>query len=67
MSNEFEIAYWIAQHKRVLDLAINIRKGIMTSTDEEYEMASTSSSSSLQQCSLEPILTPPVIEQVNVQ
>ena len=47
MSNEFEIAYWLAHHKNVLDLAINIRNGMLTRTDdEEYETASTSTTSS---------------------
>ncbi|RGB21560.1 hypothetical protein C1646_678439, partial [Rhizophagus diaphanus] len=32
--NEFEIAYWLAHHKRILDLATNIRNGMMTRTNE---------------------------------
>ncbi len=69
MSNEFEIAYWLAHHKKVLDLAINIRNGMLTRTDdEEYETASTSTTSSqhslVQQVSFQPALTPPEIDQV---
>jgi len=38
MSNEFEIAYWLAHHNSILNLAVNIRNGLMnrTGTDEEH-------------------------------
>ncbi len=42
MFNEFEIAYWLAYHKRILDLAVNIRDGMMNGINKESEMASTS-------------------------
>ena len=42
MSNEFEIAYWLAHHKRILDLAINIRDGMANGINKESDMASTS-------------------------
>ena len=69
MSNEFEIAYWLAHHKRILDLALNIQNGMMTKTDEGYETHSTSSGSSqscssTQQFSFGSVLTPPEIDQV---
>ena len=40
--NEFEIAYWLARHKRILDLAVNIRDGMMNGINKESEMALTS-------------------------
>lgn len=63
MTNEFEIAYWLAHHKSILDLAINIRKGMMTSTDEESSL-STSPPNTLVQHSFEPVSTPSEIDQV---
>ena len=44
MSNEFEIAYWLAHNKSVLNLAVNIQNGLTDKirTDEKYETASTS-------------------------
>jgi len=63
MPNDFEIAYWIANHKKILDLAINIRNGMMSNANEEYETTVTSSSSK-QQFSLESALTPSEIDQV---
>ncbi len=66
MSNEFEIAYWLAHHKKVLDLAINIRNGMLTRTDDEESSTSTTSSqhSLVQQASFQPALTLPEIDQV---
>ena len=63
MTNEFEIAYWLAYHKRILDLAISIRNGMMTSADEEYETTASSSSHTLSKVSFEPV-SPPEIDQV---
>lgn len=63
MQNDFETAYWIANHKKILDLAINIRDGMMSNANEEYETTVTSSSSK-QQFSLEPALTSLEIDQV---
>jgi len=42
MSNEFEIAYWLAHHKRILDLMINIRDGMANRINKESDMALTS-------------------------
>ncbi|CAG8730870.1 8789_t:CDS:1, partial [Funneliformis mosseae] len=42
MSNEFEIAFWLAHHKRILDLTINIKDGIVNGINKESDMASTS-------------------------
>lgn len=64
VSNEFEIAYWLAHHKSILDLAINIRNGMMTSTDGESSISSTSSPNTLIQHSFEPVSTPSEIDQV---
>ncbi|RGB39850.1 hypothetical protein C1646_753974 [Rhizophagus diaphanus] len=38
MSNEFEFAYWLAHHKRILDLAVNVlpREKETTSMDQSY-------------------------------
>ena len=30
MSNEFEVALWVAQHQRILNLAIDIRNAKLT-------------------------------------
>ncbi|GES99195.1 hypothetical protein GLOIN_2v1792160 [Rhizophagus clarus] len=69
MSNEFEIAYWLAHHKRILDLAINIQNGMMTGTDEEYETTSTSTSSShaLAKLSFESVSTTPIVIDQHVR
>ncbi|CAG8712690.1 17623_t:CDS:2, partial [Rhizophagus irregularis] len=56
--NEFEIAYWLAHHKRILDLAANIRNGMMTRTDEGDDSALPS-----QQFSYELLSTPVEIDQ----
>jgi hypothetical protein len=39
MSNEFEIALWVAHHQRILNLAINIRNSMAISVpvNEESE------------------------------
>lgn len=57
--SEFEIAYWLANHKRILDLAVNIRNGMMARTDNNDGSASSS-----QQFSYEPLSTPVEIDQV---
>ncbi|GBB92502.1 hypothetical protein RclHR1_20170002 [Rhizophagus clarus] len=69
MSNEFEIAYWLAHYKRILDLAINIQNGMMTSTDEEYETTSTytSSSHALAKLSFESVSTTPIMIDQHVR
>jgi hypothetical protein len=64
MSNDFEIAHWVACHKKVLELAISIQNGMMSSADEEHDKPILVSSSSKQRISLEPVLTPLEIEQV---
>ncbi|CAB4441430.1 unnamed protein product [Rhizophagus irregularis] len=56
--NEFEIAYWLAHHKRILDLAANIRNGMMTRTDEGDDSALPS-----QRFSYELLSTPVEIDQ----
>ncbi|CAG8747605.1 2871_t:CDS:2, partial [Funneliformis caledonium] len=61
MSNDFEIAHWVARHKKVLNLVINIRNGMMSNADEHDE--TTLTSSSRQQISIENVLSPPEIEQ----
>jgi hypothetical protein len=63
MTNEFEIAYWLAHHKSILDLAMNIRKGMMTGTNEENSI-STSPPNTLVQHSFETVSTPSEIDQV---
>ncbi|EXX50275.1 hypothetical protein RirG_101570 [Rhizophagus irregularis DAOM 197198w] len=35
MTNEFEIALWLAYHQRILNLAISIRNGMSTKVNEE--------------------------------
>ncbi|CAG8735276.1 21320_t:CDS:2 [Dentiscutata erythropus] len=35
VKNEFEIALWLAYYKRILDLAINIRNGMVTRVENE--------------------------------
>ena len=62
MSNDFEIAHWVARHKKVLDLTISIRNGMMSNADEHDE--TTLTSSSRQQIFIENVLSPPEIEQV---
>ena len=62
MSNDFEIAHWVARHKKVLDLAISIRNGMISNANEHDE--TTLTSSSRQQISIENVLSPPEIEQV---
>lgn len=43
MTNEFEIALWLAHHQRILNLAINIRNGMSTRViEEECETSLTS-------------------------
>ena len=64
MTNEFEIAYWLAYHKSILDLAMNIRKGMMTSSTNEESSISTSPPNTLVQHSFEPVSTPSEIDQV---
>ncbi|KAF0538288.1 hypothetical protein F8M41_007973 [Gigaspora margarita] len=39
--NEFQIALWVVYHKRILDLATNIRNGMMTKIDEVSGATST--------------------------
>ncbi|RGB26700.1 hypothetical protein C1646_770092 [Rhizophagus diaphanus] len=56
--NEFEIAYWLAHHKRILDLATNIRNGMIIRTNEGDDSALPS-----QQFSYEPLLIPVEIDQ----
>ncbi|PKY52798.1 hypothetical protein RhiirA4_470652, partial [Rhizophagus irregularis] len=63
MTNEFEIAYWLAHHKSILDLAMNIRKGMMTSSTNEESSISTSPPNTLVQHSFEPVSTPSEIDQ----
>ncbi|RGB29298.1 hypothetical protein C1646_766781 [Rhizophagus diaphanus] len=63
MTNEFEIAYWLAHHKSILDLAMNIRKGMMTSSTNEESSISTSPPNTLVQHSFEPVSTPLEIDQ----
>ncbi|CAG8799343.1 15213_t:CDS:2, partial [Gigaspora rosea] len=58
--NEFEIALWVARHKRILDLATNIRNGMMTRIDDRDERRITTSVSSML---YEPTLKPPEIDQ----
>ncbi|CAG8783457.1 9486_t:CDS:2, partial [Dentiscutata erythropus] len=41
-NNEFEIAWWLAHQKRILDLATNIRKAKLTRVDEEDNSTSIS-------------------------
>ncbi|RIB05100.1 hypothetical protein C2G38_2047876 [Gigaspora rosea] len=60
VDNEFEIALWLARHKRILDLATNIRNGMMTRLDEGDEEHVTTSVSSIL---YEPILKLPEIDQ----
>jgi len=64
MSNEFEIAYWLAHHKRILDLAINIRDGMANGINKESDMASTSTYALTHRLSYESVSTPPEIDQV---
>ncbi|CAG8492302.1 7213_t:CDS:2 [Gigaspora rosea] len=60
VDNEFEIALWLARHKRILDLATNIRNGMKTRVDErDKEHATTAVSSILH----EPTLKLPEIDQ----
>ncbi|CAG8720557.1 2230_t:CDS:2, partial [Dentiscutata heterogama] len=41
-NNKFEITWWLAHQKRILDLATNIRKVKLTRVDEEDNSTSTS-------------------------
>src|SRR5256885_7606729 len=43
MSNEFEVAQWVAHHQRILNLAINISNGMATSIPADKEETVTSS------------------------
>ncbi|CAG8551984.1 15057_t:CDS:2, partial [Gigaspora rosea] len=61
VDNEFEIALWLARHKRILDLATNIRNGMMTRLDEGDEEHVTTSVSSILH---EPTLKLPEIDQL---
>jgi len=37
MKNEYEIASWVSSHKRILDLAISIRKAKRQRIDDDSE------------------------------
>ena len=63
MSNDFEIAHWVACHKKVLDLAVSIQNGMMSNANEKHN-ETTLTSSSNQQIFIENALSPPEIEQV---
>ncbi|RIB30321.1 hypothetical protein C2G38_2026937 [Gigaspora rosea] len=55
VDNEFEIALWVAGHKRILDLATNIRNGMMTRIDDrDKRQVTTSVSSMLYEPTLKP-------------
>ena len=43
MSNEFEVAQWVAHHQKILNLAINISNGMATSIPADKEETETSS------------------------
>ncbi|CAG8834393.1 35508_t:CDS:2, partial [Gigaspora margarita] len=58
--NEFEIALWVARHKGILDLATNIRNGMMTRIDDGDERQVTTLVSSML---YESILKPLEIDQ----
>ncbi|CAG8726169.1 7524_t:CDS:2, partial [Dentiscutata heterogama] len=58
-NNEFEIAWWLAHQKRILDLATNIRKAKLTRVDEEDNSTSTSTDIILN----EPVSKLPEIDQ----
>ncbi|KAF0484406.1 hypothetical protein F8M41_023008 [Gigaspora margarita] len=60
VDNEFEIMLWLARHKRILDLATNIRNGMMTRVDEGDEEHTTTAVSSILH---EPTLKLPEIDQ----
>ncbi|CAG8608418.1 7758_t:CDS:2, partial [Dentiscutata heterogama] len=58
-NNEFEIAWWLAHQKRILDLATNIRKAKLTKVDKEDNSTSTSTDTILN----EPVSKLPEIDQ----
>ena len=41
MSNEFEVALWVAHYQRILNLAINIRDSMMVSISADGEGSET--------------------------
>lgn len=43
MSNEFEVALWVAQHPRILNLAKEIQNAKLTSINERSQVLSTPS------------------------
>jgi hypothetical protein len=44
MSNEFEVALWVAQHPRILNLAKEIQNAKSTSINERSQVLSSASS-----------------------
>ncbi|CAG8829832.1 23967_t:CDS:1, partial [Cetraspora pellucida] len=42
LDNKFDIALWLAHHKRILDLATNIRNEIITRINEVFDATSIS-------------------------